>query len=183
VTVIPLYIRTITGAIATQRLGHVALGVRDLDAAVAFYTDLLGLRVSDRMAYPVDSPLVEGAWLRCGPDHHCLALFGLRQPARPGPGLPIGLHHFGFELASFDDLTGAHRTIRARGLPVEARIGGPGWQVRIYFHDPDGNRLELYWDMDVIGWEGRSRPYVPIEVIDLDSFDLDSYLALKGGRT
>jgi catechol-2,3-dioxygenase len=55
--------------------------------------------------------------------------------------------------------------------------------VRIYFHDPDGNRLELYWDMDVIGWERRSRPYVPIEVIDLDSFDLDSYLALKGGRT
>jgi catechol 2,3-dioxygenase-like lactoylglutathione lyase family enzyme len=163
-------------------LGHVALGVRDLDAAVAFYTDLLGLQVSDRMGYPADSSLVEGAWLRCGPDHHCLALFGLRRPASVNPGLPVGLHHLAFEVGSFDDLLAAYRTIRARELQVEARIGGPGWQVRVYFEDPDGNRLELYWDIDRIGWDGRSRPYVPIQVIDLESFDLESYLALKAGR-
>ena len=131
------------------------------------------------MPYPEGSPLVEGAWLRCGSDHHCLALFGLRQPAATTSGLPVGLHHVAFEVGSFDDLLAAHRGLGARQLPVEARIGGPGWQVRVYFRDPDGNLVELYWDMDRIGWDGRSRPYVPIEVIDLESFDLASYRAVK----
>jgi catechol-2,3-dioxygenase len=134
------------------------------------------------MAYPPESPLLEGAWLRCGSDHHCLVLFGLRRPSGPTSGLAIGLHHLAFELGSFDDLVAAHRTIRGRELPVQARIGGPGWQVRVYFHDPDGNQVELYWDMDRIGWDGRSRPFVPVQVIDLESFDLDAYLATKAGR-
>jgi catechol-2,3-dioxygenase len=131
------------------------------------------------MAYPPESPLLEGVWLRCGSDHHCLVLFGLRQPAQRPSGPTPGLHHFAFELDGFDDLLAAYRAVTARELPVEARIGGPGWQMRVYFNDPDGNQVELYWDMDRIGWDGRSRPYVPVQVIDLDSFDLDAYLALK----
>src|SRR5207237_972960 len=94
-------------------------------------------------------------------------------------GLPVGLHHLAFEVGSFEDLLAAYRVIRARRLPVEARIGGPGWQVRVYFPDPEGNQVELYWDMDRIGWDGLSRAYVPIQVIDLESFDLASYRAGK----
>jgi catechol-2,3-dioxygenase len=138
------------------------------------------------MPYPAASPLLEGVWLRCGPDHHCLVLFGLRRPSgpasEPNSGPSIGLHHLAFEVGSYDDLVAGHRKIRAREQSVEARIGGPGWQVRVYFHDPDGNQVELCWDMDRIGWGGRSRPFVPIEVIDLDSFDLRAYLAIKAGH-
>jgi catechol 2,3-dioxygenase-like lactoylglutathione lyase family enzyme len=153
-----------------------------VEASVGFYTGLLGLRVSDRMSYPPDSLLREGVWLRCGADHHCLALFSLRRPAEPAQGPAVGLHHLAFEVGSFDDLFAGYRTLRARALPVEARIGGPGWQVRVYFHDPDGNQVELYWDMDRIGWDGRSRPFVPVQVIDLESFDLEAYTAFKGGH-
>ena len=131
------------------------------------------------MAYPPESPLLEGAWLRSGADHHSVVLFSLKRPAGPGTWPAIGLHHFGFEVGSFDALLAAHRTLKARDLPVEARIGGPGWQVRLYFRDPDGNQIELYWDMDRVGWDGRSRPFVAVEVIDLDSFDLDTYRAFK----
>jgi catechol 2,3-dioxygenase-like lactoylglutathione lyase family enzyme len=156
--------------------------VRDLEASVEFYTGLLGLQVSDRMPYPADSALTEGVWLRCGDDHHCLVLFGLREPAALPEGPGPGLHHFAFELGSFEELLAANRAIRERGLPAQARIGGPGWQVRLYFRDPDGNEVELYWDMDRIGWEGRSRPYVPVEVVDLESFDLERYVAFKGAH-
>jgi catechol-2,3-dioxygenase len=131
------------------------------------------------MPYPPGSPLLEGVWLRSGPDHHCLVLFGLRRPFGAASGPSIGLHHLAFEVDSFDHLVAAHRAIRAHDRSVEARIGGPGWQVRVYFHDPDGNQVELCWDMDRIGWDGPSRPFVPIEVIDLESFDLEAYLATK----
>jgi len=135
------------------------------------------------MHYPPESPLLEGAWLRSGADHHCLVLFSLRRPAARAPGLTVGLHHFGFEVGGLADILAAHRALAARGVPAEARIGGPGWQVRLYFHDPDGNQVELYWDMDQIGWEGRSRPYAPVEVIDLESFDLDAYLTFKADHS
>lgn len=159
-----------------------ALCVRDLERSVDFYTGLLGLQVSDRMAYPPDSPLEEGVWLRCGEDHHCLVLFGLRRPGEPADGQGLGLHHFAFEVGTFDELLAGHRAIRDRGLPVVARIGGPGWQVRVYFRDPDGNEVELYWDMDRIDADGRSRPWVPVEIVDLESFDLESYLRFKAAH-
>jgi catechol 2,3-dioxygenase-like lactoylglutathione lyase family enzyme len=168
--------------IAVRRVEHLALSVRDLEASVDFYTGLLGLRVSDRMPYPPGSPVTEGVWLRCGDDHHCLVLFGLREPGRRPEDRGLGLHHFAFEVGSFEELLAAHRTLRERRLDCEARIGGPGWQVRVYFRDPDGNEVELYWDMDRIGWEGRSRPYVPIEVVDLEAFDLERYVAFKAAH-
>jgi catechol 2,3-dioxygenase len=161
---------------------HLALSVRDLEASVEFYTGLLDLRVSDRMPYPPDSPVAEGVWLGCGDDHHCLVLFGLREPGPRPEERGLGLHHFAFEVGSFADLLAADRTLRERGLDREARIGGPGWQVRVYFRDPDGNEVELYWDMDRIGWEGRSRPYVPVEVVDLETFDLGRYVAFKAAH-
>jgi catechol 2,3-dioxygenase len=37
-------------AFELRKIGHVVLNVSDLDAAVRFYTEVLGLRVSDR--YP-----------------------------------------------------------------------------------------------------------------------------------
>ena len=159
-----------------------ALCVADLERSVDFYTSLLGLEVSDRMPYPEESPLQEGVWLRCGEDHHCLVLFGLRRPGEPPKGQGLGLHHFAFEVGSFEELLAGHRAIRGRGLPVVARVGGPGWQVRVYFRDPDGNEVELYWDMDRIGSDGLSRPWVPVEVVDLESFDLERYLSFKAAH-
>jgi len=163
------------------RFGHVALTVRDLERATRFYTELLGLAVSDRLTYPAGGAIAEGVWLRCGSDHHCLALFS--TAAVPGAPDPFGLHHLAFEVPEYADLLGAHRRLLALGAWHEARFGGPGWQVRVYLRDPDGNLVELYWDMDRIGWDGRARPYVPIQVIpDLAEFDVAAYLALKASH-
>ena len=57
-----------------RKLGHVVLNVSDLEASVRFYTDVLGLQISDR--YP-DSMVPGGmVFLRFDTDHHGIALVG-----------------------------------------------------------------------------------------------------------
>lgn len=165
------------------RLGHVALAVGDLERSTRFYTEVVGLVVSDRMAYPEGAAVAEAVWLRCDADHHCLALFAPRDGAAGVEPGPVGLHHFAFQVAGYEDLLHAHHALQALGIWHETRLGGPGWQLRVYFRDPDGNLVELYWDQDQVGWDGRPRPYVPVETIpDLDAFDLDAYLELKASH-
>jgi catechol 2,3-dioxygenase len=166
--------------IRPRRLGHVGLLVRDMERMVEFYRSVLGLEVSDRLDYPEGTGVVAGTWLRCNTDHHVLALFALR-------GAPAGeqagggsLHHLAFELGTFAELRGAARLLRERGVPVQAvRQGGPGCQLRVYLRDPEGNVVELYWALDQIGWDGRSRPYPPIEDVDLETIDLGAFAAWK----
>src|SRR2546426_636483 len=73
-----------------RKLGHVVLNVTDLERSVRFYTDLLGLEISDR--YP-DSMVPGGmVFMRCNADHHGVALVAPprgrgRQPAA-GPASP-----------------------------------------------------------------------------------------------
>jgi catechol 2,3-dioxygenase len=163
------------------RLGHVGIAVRDMERMVEFYRTVLDLRISDRMPYPDEGPLVEGVWLRCNTDHHVLALFQPRAAAGEATG-PYGLHHLAFELGSFEELRRAARYVTEHHGPLRAvRKGGPGCQLRIYFPDPEGNLVELYWALDQVGWDGRSRPYPPIEEVDLEAFDVDAFVAWKAG--
>jgi catechol 2,3-dioxygenase-like lactoylglutathione lyase family enzyme len=169
--------------IRPRRLGHVGLAVRDLERMVDFYCGVLGMELSDRMAYPDGAAIAEAVWLRCNTDHHVLALFRPAGADGDEPAGRFGLHHVAFELASFEELRQAAREVRERHGPLRAvRQGGPGCQLRVYFPDPEGNLVELYWGLDQIGWDGRSRPYPPIEELDLETFDLDAFLAWKTAR-
>jgi catechol-2,3-dioxygenase len=90
------------------------------------------------------------------------------------------LHHIAFELPTPDALLALYRQLKEVGVPiVSARKGGPGNQPRFYVHDPDRNLLEFYWGIDMIGWDGRARPYDPIEEINLEDFDFESYVARR----
>jgi len=167
-----------------RRLGHIGLVAADLERITEFYREVLGMRESDRMPYPEDSPFTEGVWLRCNNDHHVISIFGLRDPPprtgdtrAPKPGT----HHIAFELGSFEELRTAARYVREQGIPVQGmRTGGPGCQLRVYFWDPEDNMVELYWGLDQIGWDGHARPYPPIEPIDLETFDVSAWLEWKG---
>jgi catechol-2,3-dioxygenase len=92
-----------------------------------------------------------------------------------------GLHHVAFEMASFADLRRAAQAVREHRLPLQGmRTGGPGCQLRLYLWDPEGNIIELYWALDQIGWDGRTRPFPPVENVDLESLDVDRWLEAKG---
>jgi catechol 2,3-dioxygenase len=121
-------------------LGHVSLFVRDLDAAVCFYRDVLGLRETGR------GKGGRIAFLSAGRHHHDLSLEVARTAGeRPAPGAP-GLYHIAFCVGTTrDDLSAARREVEQRGLAPFGEMdgGAPSFCVA----DPDGHRIELYVDL------------------------------------
>jgi catechol-2,3-dioxygenase len=166
-----------------RRIGHFGLIAVDMERVAAFYREVLRMDESDRMDFPDTSPFAEAIWLRCNTDHHVISIFRLRDPPphwETGRAAAPGLHHIAFELDTFEQLRDAARYARENGVPIDGmRTGGPGTQLRLYLLDPEGNVVELYWGIDQIGWDGRSRVYPPIEDVDLETLDVEAWLASK----
>jgi catechol-2,3-dioxygenase len=128
---------TSTSAGTPTQLGHVALRVRDLDRAVGFYTDIVGLTLRHRG---------EGAAFlgnRADASHE-LALFALPEEAEGPDPARVGMYHMAWEMASFADLERLHERLLTAG----ARIAGySDRQCNVMFLDPDGNELEAFWEL------------------------------------
>lgn len=148
------------------RLGHLVLKVRDIDRSLAFYTEVVGLEVSDW----IDHMMV---FLRAGQDHHDLAL--LQLP--PGHGaIPEGhfpaVEHFSYRLETIAEMDDVAAMLEARGIVIDRGIGkhGPGANSFLVFRDPDGNNVEFYTDMTQID---DAHPYEPSvwDGKDLETFD------------
>jgi catechol 2,3-dioxygenase-like lactoylglutathione lyase family enzyme len=135
-----------------RKIGHVVLNVTDLEVSVRFYTDVLGLQVSDR--YP--DTMVPGGmvFLRFDTDHHGIALVGGAKKTAA-----TTLNHFAFEVGTLDEVFRARAWLREHAVPFvfEGRRRA-GCQIAVEFRDPDGNNLEIYWNIDQVGTNGVVRP-------------------------
>lgn len=88
-------------ASVTASIGHVALRVRDLDAAVDTATSIMGLRVSRRTADVAD--------LTCGASHHALQFLAADVDA---------FDHLGLEAAGPEALAEVRRRLERAGIPL-----------------------------------------------------------------
>lgn len=114
------------------RVSHVALGVRDLAAARAFYVDCLGYLVTDEDAGAL---YLRGLEER---NHHSLVLRRRTEPAT---------ENIGYKLASEEDLDRAAFWFARKGLPTEfPDVPYQGRTLRT--HDLHGTPLEFYVRMD-----------------------------------
>ena len=136
-----------------RKIGHVVLMVADLQRSIAFYTGVLGFKVSD--IYGDDMMPGGMVFMRCNADHHGVALVG----GAPGPSQKRELHHMAFEVGSLDEVFRARKHLRDCGATIvfEGRRRA-GVQIAVEFLDPDGHNLEIYWGLDQIGTEGVARP-------------------------
>ena len=134
-----------------RKIGHVVLNATDLDASVRFYTELLGLQVSDR--YPPDMVPGGMVFMHVGGDHHGIALVGGATKTERN-----SLNHFAFEVGSPDEVFRARAWLRKQGVPIhfEGRRRA-GCQIAVEFRDPDNHSLEIYWGVDQVGSDGRVR--------------------------
>ncbi|MGW5118679.1 VOC family protein [Streptomyces noursei] len=103
---------------------HAVLNTTDIDASVAFYCDVLGLRVSDWSEHQM-------AFLRCNADHHCIA-FNQAEWA--------SLNHVAYEMRSIDHFMRGLGRLRHHGITPHWGPGrhGPGDNTFSYFTDPTG---------------------------------------------
>lgn len=128
---------------AATRLGGVRLQVANLDRSLAWYEDMLGLRLKERAAASATlsagdgtSPLVE-----------------LQQNPRAAPVPPqgrLGLYHFAVLLPTRADLGRLLAHLRDR----RARAGAADHLVSeaLYLSDPDGLGVEVYADRPRATW-------------------------------
>jgi len=154
-------IRLEPGPSHVMRLGHVVLHVRDLPAAQAFYSDVLGLRLSDSY-YAGEPGNIMVAFLHCGlgdrfTDHHTIALVGDDRP---------GFDHLGFEVLDMDDLMMGNRHLkRAARWEHSWGVGRhiDGSQIFDYWRDPFGLKIEHWTDGDLVNdaYEASSTAFSP----------------------
>lgn len=124
-------------------LDHVAVRVGDLDRALWFYRDLLGLPVRDRDRY--DEGQVPYVAVAAGGRH--LHLVPTEEPFDPG-GEHVCLLVRSDDVAARDQLEAVLDDLRAAGVTVEdgeprTRYGAYGRAWAAYVRDPDGRRVEL----------------------------------------
>lgn len=135
------------GDVRPRKLGHVVLGSTDQEASQRFFTEGVGLKVSDT---------IKGiaAFMRCSTDHHNILV----------QGAPISmLHHTSWQVDDVDEVgRGASAMLEK---DPERHVWGLGrhaigsnffW----YLKDPAGNFAEYYSDIDCIVDDALWKPGV-----------------------
>jgi 2,3-dihydroxybiphenyl 1,2-dioxygenase len=115
-------------------LGHVVMEVRNIEECLTFYTEVLGLRISDQLAHNL-------YFLRCNQRHHSVALASLSGQDR--------ILHIMLEVATLDDVG----RVFDRSLDRQIRMSTIGVHTNdlvtsFYLETPSGYEIEY-------GWNGR----------------------------
>jgi catechol 2,3-dioxygenase len=125
------------------KVGHVHLNVADLERSVAFYRDVLGLRV---LLW-----LPKLAFLSAGDYPH----LGLDTRTTEGGEPPVhgatGLHHYALLHLTREALASTVSRAVGAGATV-ARTADFTISLAVFIQDPDGNMVELCWERPRNEW-------------------------------
>lgn len=126
-------------------VGHVHLRVANLERSIAFYRDVLGFELNQRMGD-------QAAFLGAGGYHHHIGLNTWEsRGATPPPAGHTGLYHSAFLYPDRAALGAAIKRVLEAGIPLEG-AADHGVSEAVYLSDPDGNGVELYRDRARADW-------------------------------
>jgi catechol 2,3-dioxygenase len=149
------------------RVGHVHLKVADLDRAIGFYRDILGFTVT----------LVwqgKAAFLGADGYHHHIGLNTWEsEGAAPPPPGHTGLYHAAFLYPDRAALVAVLKRVRAAGIPFDG-AAHHGVSTAVYLRDPDGNGVELYFDLPPTLWPRDAKGNLEMRN---DRFSVDAFIA------
>ena len=123
-------------------IGHVLLRVADEEKSKRFYRDVLGFQIAEQ------DPEHGGVFMTLGDGFHTLDI--VQHPSPHGATRPeqggLGLVHIAFKVASYAALRDAYAHLQGQGVEIQRAVDHV-CQRSLYFTDPDGNGLEIYYEM------------------------------------
>jgi catechol-2,3-dioxygenase len=129
-----------------KELGHLVLRVGNLENSVHFYRDVLGFKEVARMGN-------DGVMFSSGRTHHELFLRQADPAATPASRASLGLSHFALKIGTTDEeLEAALAELATHGVTPDHVTDHGGVTHSVYLRDPDGNRVEIYIDVQPETW-------------------------------
>jgi catechol 2,3-dioxygenase len=141
-------------------VNHLVVTVRDIEASHRFYTEVIGFERCGELRAP---PPIRMWFYRGSPEaHHDFAL--VQQPAdvevppaRPWSGffdgIQPGINHIAIGYPTREEWLDRLRIIEEAGVEFVIR-GNHGMTHSAYVSDPDGNGVEVLYDLPPEVWEG-----------------------------
>lgn len=119
------------------KLSHMVLQTKQIPAMRDWYLSVLGGEVVHQ-----DKQL---CFLAYDDEHHRIALIDFGAPLSPKSDKEVGLHHIAFTFDGLKELLGNYERLKGEGIAPHWCINhGP--TTSLYYHDPDGNGVELQVD-------------------------------------
>jgi len=149
---------------ANVSIGHIHLKVTNIERALEFYRDLLGFEITCRYG---DAAV----FLSAGGYHHHIGLNTWHsKDTMPAPIRAAGLYHAAILYPSRKELA----IIIKRLLDAKYPLTGAahhGVSEAIYLNDPDGNGIELYYDLPKAQWplDEQGNLVMYTEALDLEA--------------
>jgi catechol-2,3-dioxygenase len=119
-----------------SRFSHLVLQTAQFEAMKAWYTTVLSAR-----------PMFENGvvcFLTYDEEHHRV-MIGHNPNATPRDPKAAGVVHFAYAVEALEDLVNAYLRLKDEGIVPHSCINH-GFTTSLYYHDPDGNEVELQVD-------------------------------------
>ncbi|MEL7214127.1 MAG: VOC family protein [Pseudomonadota bacterium] len=156
-----------TNGIPGAKIGHGHLRVADLDCAIAFYHDVIGMRL-------VRTNGDQAAFMSFDDYHHHLGLNTWQsKDGTPPPKGHTGLFHLALLFPDRATLGQCIDRVHAAGYTLTG-AADHGVSEAVYLNDPDGNGLELYCDRPQSEW--GTEPDGTLKLVN-DPLDVDAIIA------
>lgn len=122
-------------AVDVGPFNHAALNTRDVAGSVRFYVEVLGFHEVPRPSFSF-----AGSWLYRDGLGMMLHLIDDERFLGTQPSIETRRHHLAFRVDDFDE---AKRRIAEHGIDIVERTLPDHGYRQMFFHDPDGNVIEL----------------------------------------
>jgi catechol 2,3-dioxygenase len=126
-------------------LGHVNIYVRDAERSRKWYEEVPGL-------HTYHTRPGGAAFMAADRDQsHEVALMQLGDAAAGPQRGQVGLNHMTWRVESLDDLKEFYHRLKSKEVAIE-RVADHGVSLGLYFRDPDGNGIEVYYELPPAEW-------------------------------
>jgi catechol 2,3-dioxygenase-like lactoylglutathione lyase family enzyme len=129
-------------AVPAVSFSHIGFFVHDMALMEDFYSRILGFAVTDRGELPTANGTVSLLFLSRDPNEHHQIVMASGRPER----LPFNvINQISFRVPDLPALRHFHRAIEKERVSEIAPVTH-GNAISVYFRDPEGNRVELFFD-------------------------------------